>query len=738
MRVYGRAGWCIFASFAVDREQGESIVNRHAAVKPAGVLGGLLALFGAVGLQAQEGGDKYLDIVDDLRQGIELQEVADRAYDNADYYWEPVHGHERDDHDHPEHGPGTAESDSHDGPDEELSAGEAVTAIFTRANELQAADPQSRDIVKVTTAVVDAWPDCKDSFDAIRAAVELQPQRADEIVAAIAVKRDCNCNNGGIWLDQRVQDRIRVDMRHQILDIPFQCSCSQVAMYAGIAGLPENRAWRDDLSDEQKAVLVASMTEKVTVITERVSAMQSMNAWECGCTDVNIAASMQGIAEDDLRGGVYDGLAHKYSEEAGDTGLVVDSFGVVGLSPEAHWGDGEHISRDNVLRRKGEVYRGDNLILDPFHPATEFTAHGDRSHEHLGQHRHEIDYIPTDLFISEYVLGWNEEARQSPEAERDDDQRNRAVELYNGTERTIDLGNDQYFLEIYSGPPGAATETVVTPPVLVKKTISLQSDVTFDFDKSDIRVDASEDLQKVIGVLNDTDIFSELLIVGHTCDMGSDEYNLALSERRANSVRDFLQQNGLKDVTIRAEGHGEAEPRLPNSSEANRSRNRRVDITFVTREGAQIEKTVSQADPAAPRKIDITFLLPIPPSVHGVESEPAGTMAAGAYAKGDMSPRQVIGLNGAIEPGASWVIAYSESDDDIREAADEVTSQLDYLPHETLVLRRLGGEMALNCRAHAWTHVVNFPAVPLIRTPPSDDPPAPPPPPEDDDLASPN
>jgi hypothetical protein len=53
------------------------------------------------------------------------------------------------------------------------------------------------------------------------------------------------------------------------------------------------------------------------------------------------------------------------------------------------------------------------------------------------------------------------------------------------------------------------------------------------------------------------------------------------------------------------------------------------------------------------------------------------------------------------------------------------------------VVRRLGGEMALNCRAHAWTHVINYPSVPLIRTPPSDEP-SPPPPPEDDDLASPN
>jgi outer membrane protein OmpA-like peptidoglycan-associated protein len=701
------------------------------------LLGGLFALTLCAAAHAQDKGseDEYRDIPADLAQGLLLQDVADRAEANAEAYWELSHGHARDGHEHEPHPQGSAGFEAHDGADEELSAGEAVTAIYTGANALDGADLDSKDIVRVTIAVVEAWPDCEDTFDAIRAAVELAPNRADEIVASIAVKRDCNCNNGGIWLDQRVLDRIRVEWRHNILDVPFQCSCSQIAMYAGIAGLPENRAWSDDLSDEQKQAQVASMTEKVTVITERVSALQSLNAWECGCTDVNIAASMQGIGQGELREGVYDSLALKYSEEAGDTGLVVDSFGIVGTYPALHWGDGEHISRDNVLRRKGEVYRGDNLILDPFHPATEFSAHGDGAHGHVGQHAHSSASFPTDLIISEYVYGWNAAALAQPESERDPDQRNRAIELYNGSDRTIDLGDDQYFLEIY-GDPGADTRTVATPPLLIKKTISLESDVTFDFDKAEIRGEASEDLKKVIGVLNEAEFFSEVLISGHTCDLGSDAYNLDLSRRRAESVRNYLQQTGLKDVAIRTEGLGETQPRLPNTSEANRSRNRRVDITFVTRAGEEIETSVTQADPSQAKKYEYTFLLPVPPTVHEVESEPAGTMAAGEYREGGMRPRQVIGLNGAVEPGQVWTIASSEADDAIKEQANELTGQLDFEPHETLVLRRLGGDMALSCRSHAWTHVINYPSVPLIRHPDPDDPPEPPP--EPPDFASPN
>lgn len=694
--------------------------------KIAGSLGGFAALMLCAGLMADD--DNYVHIARDLGTGMELQEVADRAYDNADDYWEFSHGHERDGHDHEEHGPG-----EHDGTDEELSAGEAVTSIYTLAQQQANSHRLALDIVNVTIAVIDAWPDCQDTFDAVRAAVEMEPGRADEIVANIAVKRNCNCSNGGLWLDQRVDNRIRVESRHSILDVPVQCSCSQVAMYAGIAGLPENREFKPDMSDEEKAVIIDRMTERVQVITDRTAALQSMNSWECGCTNINIASSMQGIEQDELRDGAFDGLARKYAEDAADNGLVVDSFGIVGMYPVRYWGENEHVSKDNVLQRKNLVYRGDNLILDPFNPAAEFTALGDRNFTQLGSYAHTSGNIPTDLFISEYVEGWNEEALEVPLEDRDPEQRNRVLELYNGSDETIDMGNDQYFLEIY-GAPGAPAKTVVTPPLLLKKTISLDADVVFEFDKADIRAEASDDLNKVTKVLNEHDFFSEILIVGHTCDIGSDEYNLGLSDRRARSVRDFLQNAGLKDVQIRTEGHGEREPRLPNNSAANRSRNRRVDITFVTRESVEVETTVSQASPDQPKKYEYTFLVPVPATVHEVESKSAGSMVAGEYTVGDMDPRQVIGLNGAIEPGETWIIAFDQSDEVIREKASEVTGQLDFKPNETLVVRRMGGEMALNCRAQSYAYVINYPPVPFVRYPD----PNPPAPPGDDEVASPN
>jgi outer membrane protein OmpA-like peptidoglycan-associated protein len=703
--------------FTIDPKNGDFKLNRKAAFGIRGVAVILLALLLLPpALAAQDEPESaYTHVADELSRGVALQEVADNAYDNADDYW-------------------TRDPGPRDGEDEELSAGEAVTRIYISANQLGNVDAPARDIVRVTDAVVDAWPDCEDTFDAVRAAVTLEPQRADEIVADVAYKRDCNCHNGGIWLDQRVLDRVRVEMRHSILEVPFQCSCSQIAMYAGIAGLPENREWDDTLPEAEKQALIDRMAERVVVITERTAAQQSLNSWDCGCTDINIAASMQGIEADELRDGTFDALADRYSQEAGDTGLVVDAFGIVGTYPENHWGSSGTTSRENDLRREGEIYRGDNLILDPFDPDTEYDGFGDRNFADLGQHTYSSPNIPTDVFISEYLEGWNDVSLQLPPAERDPEQRNRVIELYNGGEETIDLGNGQYVLEIYGG--GGDTRTIVTPPALIKKTISLQSDVTFEFDQADIRAEASEDLQEVIGVLNEADVFSEILISGHTCDLGPDTYNLALSQRRADSVRNFLQANGLKDVPIRTEGLGEARPRLPNSSDVNRARNRRVDITFVTREGEEIETTVSQDD-AGNDVREYTFMVPIPPTVHEIETDSAGGMAAGEYSSGDMNPREVIGLNGAVEPGETWIIAYSESDDPIKDRADVVTAQLDFQPNETLVVRRLGGEMALNCRAQSYAYLINFEADPLLRFPQADDAGGAPPP-DDVEIASPN
>src|SRR3546814_15949092 len=69
-------------------------------------------------------------------------------------------------------------------------------------------------------------------------------------------------------------------------------------------------------------------------------------------------------------------------------------------------------------------------------------------------------------------------------------------------------------------------------------------------------------------------------VVGHTDTTGSDEYNMRLSESRANSVASYLSSQGVPSNRIRTEGRGEREPLIRTADNVNEPRNRRVDIVI--------------------------------------------------------------------------------------------------------------------------------------------------------------
>ena len=67
-----------------------------------------------------------------------------------------------------------------------------------------------------------------------------------------------------------------------------------------------------------------------------------------------------------------------------------------------------------------------------------------------------------------------------------------------------------------------------------------------------------------------------LTLEGHTCSIGTAEYNLALGERRANAVRDYLTQNGVAATRLQTVSYGEEKPKHDNSREETRRLNRRA------------------------------------------------------------------------------------------------------------------------------------------------------------------
>jgi len=82
---------------------------------------------------------------------------------------------------------------------------------------------------------------------------------------------------------------------------------------------------------------------------------------------------------------------------------------------------------------------------------------------------------------------------------------------------------------------------------------------------------------------------SQLLIVGHTDDTGSDSYNQGLSQRRSDAAATFLQSQGIARSRIQTSGRGESEPVATNESDAGRQQNRRVEVAIYASEAYRQE-----------------------------------------------------------------------------------------------------------------------------------------------------
>jgi outer membrane protein OmpA-like peptidoglycan-associated protein len=123
---------------------------------------------------------------------------------------------------------------------------------------------------------------------------------------------------------------------------------------------------------------------------------------------------------------------------------------------------------------------------------------------------------------------------------------------------------------------GASASDVVTIQV-VREAVKevLFEDVHFDFDRYSLRPEATRALDEAIRSLQENANL-RLEIEGHTCNIGTAEYNLALGERRANAVRDYLATRGIGADRLRTVSYGEERPKFDNGREETRRLNRRA------------------------------------------------------------------------------------------------------------------------------------------------------------------
>jgi OmpA-OmpF porin, OOP family len=158
----------------------------------------------------------------------------------------------------------------------------------------------------------------------------------------------------------------------------------------------------------------------------------------------------------------------------------------------------------------------------------------------------------------------------------------------------VPLGSAQVAAAPTPTPPPAtpvpATPTPTPPPPKPTPTpepeviYEIDQTVLFEFDSAKLRPQASPSLMEAARKINQDTTLERVEVGGHTCDLGPAPYNKTLSERRASAVADFLvKQGNVPPAKLTVRGYGMDKPKVPNNSNENRERNRRVELTVLKR-----------------------------------------------------------------------------------------------------------------------------------------------------------
>ncbi|MBN1957704.1 MAG: OmpA family protein [Desulfuromonadales bacterium] len=110
--------------------------------------------------------------------------------------------------------------------------------------------------------------------------------------------------------------------------------------------------------------------------------------------------------------------------------------------------------------------------------------------------------------------------------------------------------------------------------------LTMNSEVSFDFNSAKIKSTFQSSLNKIADIMSRYPA-TQITVVGHTDSVGSEQYNLELSLRRANAVADYLMMRGVARSRLGTEGRGELEPIADNGTAEGRAQNRRVEIFVV-------------------------------------------------------------------------------------------------------------------------------------------------------------
>jgi OOP family OmpA-OmpF porin len=131
-------------------------------------------------------------------------------------------------------------------------------------------------------------------------------------------------------------------------------------------------------------------------------------------------------------------------------------------------------------------------------------------------------------------------------------------------------------LEEMAAPKAEPTKAPLPP--LTKRGTWVFKDVKFEFNKATLMKSSYPVLDNIYSILRDNPEIRVVEIQGHTDWIGTDAYNLDLSQRRAQTVMGYLKSKGIAAARMTAKGFGESQPIDTNKTDAGRANNRRVEL----------------------------------------------------------------------------------------------------------------------------------------------------------------
>ena len=186
------------------------------------------------------------------------------------------------------------------------------------------------------------------------------------------------------------------------------------------------------------------------------------------------------------------------------------------------------------------------------------------------------------LSVSVDIKNLSRNEKTSVLAKRDKDG-NLIVELREGDRYEIDVAKKGYTYfntKVDANKSNKNKKLDIKLDMLTTKTKIVFNNITFETNSADLNANSYEGLTRLVKFMKDNpDIYIE--ISAHTDDKGSDAYNINFSMKRAQTVVDYLSGQSIDKNRLRSKGYGKSMPLVPNTSDENRAKNRRVELKII-------------------------------------------------------------------------------------------------------------------------------------------------------------